>query len=281
MPLDIITYSKVKKVETSVNNIKDGTTVIPTYELKANKNVANGYVGLDNNVKIPLIYLYDVVLGQLEYAGSFNPNNGYPTQTNALDPNRDIRKGDYFIANANGTISGVEYNTGDWAVRGASDWQKIDNTDAVVSVNGKIGVVELDAEDVGALPDDTLIPAKLSDLVNDSGFITENDIPAIPTIPDITINNGNVESGKYISQVAVDETDKHKLVITKADLPQGFSGNYDDLIGAPTIPTVPTISTSITTDATDDTKTASPKAVKTYVDNAISTAIGDLLGGES
>lgn len=33
------------------------------------------------------------------------------------------------------------------------------------------------------------------------------------------------------------------------------------------IPTVPTISTSITTDASSDVKTASPKAVKTYVDN--------------
>ena len=35
------------------------------------------------------------------------------------------------------------------------------------------------------------------------------------------------------------------------------------------IPTVPTISTNITTDATSDTKTASPKAVKTYVDGKI------------
>jgi hypothetical protein len=106
------------------------------------------------------------------------------------------------------------------------------------------------------------------------------DFPTIPTIPDIIVNNGSAESGKYISQVAVDETDKHKLVITKADLPQGFSGNYDDLIGAPTIPTVPAISTNITTDALDDAKTASPKAVKTYVDNAISAALDNLLGGE-
>ena len=36
-----------------------------------------------------------------------------------------------------------------------------------------------------------------------------------------------------------------------------------------TIPTVPTISTNITTDATSDTKTASPKAVKTYVDGIV------------
>ena len=35
-------------------------------------------------------------------------------------------------------------------------------------------------------------------------------------------------------------------------------------------PTVPTISTDISADATSDTKTASPKAVKTYVDSKVS-----------
>ena len=40
------------------------------------------------------------------------------------------------------------------------------------------------------------------------------------------------------------------------------------------IQTVPVISTSISSDASSDTKTASPKAVKTYVDAAIGTAIG-------
>ncbi len=59
------------------------------------------------------------------------------------------------------------------------------------------------------------------------------DFPTIPTIPDITVNNGSAESGKYISQVAVDETDKHKLIVTKADLPQGFSGDFGDLTNVP------------------------------------------------
>lgn len=44
---------------------------------------------------------------------------------------------------------------------------------AVQSVNGKTGEVQLSASDVGALPDDTKIPAKTSDLTNDSGFITK------------------------------------------------------------------------------------------------------------
>ncbi len=46
---------------------------------------------------------------------------------------------------------------------------------------------------------------------------------------------------------------------------------YDGLTGKPTIPTVPTISTDISADAASDLKTASPKAVKTYVDGAIPT----------
>ena len=46
---------------------------------------------------------------------------------------------------------------------------------AVDSVNGQTGVVVLDADDVGALPDTTVIPTKTSDLTNDSGFITSAD----------------------------------------------------------------------------------------------------------
>lgn len=45
-----------------------------------------------------------------------------------------------------------------------------------------------------------------------------------------------------------------------------FSGSYNDLTDKPTIPTVPTISTNIANDATSDTKTASPKAVKDFVE---------------
>lgn len=46
----------------------------------------------------------------------------------------------------------------------------------VSSVNGQTGAVSLDAEDIGALPDDTPIPTKTSDLTNDSGYITGMEI---------------------------------------------------------------------------------------------------------
>ena len=54
-------------------------------------------------------------------------------------------------------------------------WQTVSGGGAVDSVNGQTGVVVLDANDVGALPDTTVIPTKTSDLTNDSGFITSAD----------------------------------------------------------------------------------------------------------
>lgn len=44
---------------------------------------------------------------------------------------------------------------------------------AVDSVNGKTGDVVLTASDVGALPDNTSIPSKTSDLTNDSNFVAD------------------------------------------------------------------------------------------------------------
>lgn len=53
------------------------------------------------------------------------------------------------------------------------DAGQIQVTAAVDSVNGKTGEVTLSASDVGALPDDTAIPSKTSDLTNDSNFVAD------------------------------------------------------------------------------------------------------------
>lgn len=57
----------------------------------------------------------------------------------------------------------------------------------VTSVNSKSGDVVLNAEDVGALSDDTEIPEKTSDLINDSGYLTSGDFSGVlPIIIDGT-----------------------------------------------------------------------------------------------
>ena len=50
----------------------------------------------------------------------------------------------------------------------------INTESGVISVNGKQGIVELNASDVDALPSSTVIPTTTSELENNSGFITSS-----------------------------------------------------------------------------------------------------------
>lgn len=52
----------------------------------------------------------------------------------------------------------------------------INASETVVSVNGKSGIVKLNANDVGALPEDTKIPNDTAQLGNSAGFITIDDV---------------------------------------------------------------------------------------------------------
>ena len=107
-----------------------------------------GAVPKDSNDKIPLSYIPDSVLGQLEYCGTFTT----ALPTTVTEPitgiTRSVRHGDYLIAAEGVTVSG--YTVGDWAVYNGvtSSWDRVDNTDAVQSVNGKTGHLTLTAGDI-------------------------------------------------------------------------------------------------------------------------------------
>ena len=60
----------------------------------------------------------------------------------------------------------------------------------VTSVNNKTGAVQLNATDVGALPDSTVIPSKTSQLDNDSGFISELPIASSTQLGGVKVGAG-------------------------------------------------------------------------------------------
>lgn len=60
----------------------------------------------------------------------------------------------------------------------------------VTSVNSKTDAVQLNASDVGALPDTTIIPSKTSQLDNDSGFITELPIASSTQLGGVKVGAG-------------------------------------------------------------------------------------------
>ena len=87
----------------------------------------------------------------------------------------------------------------------------------------------------------------------------------------VTYKKMKIKGSPIIVDAAIRD-DKGRNISDKLD-------ELDELIndsGFITENDIPTISIDITTDATSDIKTTSPKAVKTYVDNTISTAIGNI-----
>ena len=110
--------------------------------------VANGVATLDSGGQVPLSQLPP--LGDLNYQGTWNASTNTPTLTSSVGT-----KGYYYVVSVAGTtnLNGItDWQVGDWAVFNGSVWQKIDNTDAVTSVNGYTGTVVLTAADVSAIP---------------------------------------------------------------------------------------------------------------------------------
>lgn len=110
---------------------------------------------------------------------------------------------------------------------GVNHWNDLPLTEIngggdVNSVNGQTGDVVLDAEDVGALPDDTPIPTKTSDLTNDSGFGTyskpSGGIPEtdLASAVKAKINNSYVYDTKPYEVITIGDEDDGSLTLTEA-----------------------------------------------------------------
>ena len=113
-----------------------------------NAGSANGVATLDAGGKVPVSQI--PALGDLNYQGTWNATTNVPTLVSSAGT-----KGYYYVVATAGTtnLNGItDWQIGDWAVFNGSVWQKIDNTDAVTSVNGYTGVVVLTAADVSAIP---------------------------------------------------------------------------------------------------------------------------------
>ena len=109
-----------------------------------NAGSANGVATLDSGGQVPLSQLPP--LGDLNYQGTWNASTNTPTLTSSVGT-----KGYYYVVSVAGTtnLNGItDWQVNDWAVFNGSVWQKIDNTDAVTSVNGYTGTVVLTNTDI-------------------------------------------------------------------------------------------------------------------------------------
>lgn len=168
---------------------------------------------IDSSDKINMVYVPDVLLGQMLYAGTFVPSTAVATlTTNAqtilgttsatITLTNDTtaitgykaNEGNFYIASAGGTFAGKTFQAGDWLLSTGDGWERIANTDAVTGVKGnaestyRIGNVNITADNV--------LPTQTS---NSGKFLTTNGTTASwGTVPD-TLPTQTGNSGKFLT----------------------------------------------------------------------------------
>jgi hypothetical protein len=129
-------------------NVTLGTTAV-TGKLLTGLSITSGAITSSDSI----LSAFGKVQGQINglaggstYKGSWNANTNTPTIVSGTGTT-----GDYYIVSTAGTttIDGVSsWDVGDWIIFSGSVWQKIDNTDSVISVNGQVGSVVLTTSNI-------------------------------------------------------------------------------------------------------------------------------------
>ena len=108
---------------------------------------ANGAATLDSGGTVPMSQIPASLIGAVNYQGTWNASTNTPTLASGVGT-----KGYYYVVSVAGStnLDGIsDWILGDWAIYSGTAWQKIDNTDAVTSVNGYTGTVVLTQSDIG------------------------------------------------------------------------------------------------------------------------------------
>ncbi len=109
---------------------------------------ASEVLQLDSGGKIPLVCIPDSLLGQVQYQSLWSALLNIPGLPDT--PTSD-QAGHYWICNESGNFLGTDFQVGDWIIDNSGTWGKVNNTDAVRSVAGRIGDVTLGADDISGL----------------------------------------------------------------------------------------------------------------------------------
>ena len=145
-------------------------------------NDTNGVCPLDSNKLVPLINLPSSIQGGLKYKGSWNATTNIVTSSDValnglpLPAASSGNQGYQFKVTVAGNtnIDGItDWKVGDFVVSNGATYDKFDNTDAVVSVNGLAGAVSLDTSNIPEATDKNYISdAQLASLASLSGTNT-------------------------------------------------------------------------------------------------------------
>ncbi len=133
--------------------------------------------------------------GAVTYEGTWNASTNTPTLTSSVGT-----KGEYYVVSVSGStnLNGItDWVAGDWAIFNGTVWEKVDNTESVISVNGLTGVVVLDAADVGAVANTTFVNA--TGLLTGGGQLTGNVAIDLTNVPIANVTGGVANTVEIIA----------------------------------------------------------------------------------
>ena len=133
--------------------------------------------------------------GAVTYEGTWNASTNTPTLTSSVGT-----QGEYYVVAVAGStnLNGItDWQPGDWAIFNGSVWEKVDNTDAVTSVNGQTGTVVLTAANVGAVANTTFVNA--TGLLTGGGQLTGNVALDLTNVPIANVTGGVANTVEIIA----------------------------------------------------------------------------------
>jgi hypothetical protein len=154
------------------------------------------------------------LIGGSIYKGTWDASTNTPTLTSSVGT-----AGNYYIVSVAGTtnLNGItDWQVGDWVIYQGTEWEKVDNTDAVVSVNGFTGAVSLTTSNISEGSNLYYTDVRARTSISGSTGISYNSTTGVITnsAPDqtvsLTASTGISTSGTYpsftITNTAPDQT---------------------------------------------------------------------------
>jgi hypothetical protein len=221
----------IGKVLTGLNLVAGGT-------IAATDTILQAFGKVQNQVS--------ALVGGVMYEGVWNATTNSPSISSGVG-----NKGDYYVVNVAGstTVDGIsDWKIGDWIIFNGTVWDKVDNTDAVSSVNGFTGAVSLTTANISEVTNlyYTDVRSRLAvslTTTGSSGASTYNNTTGVFNIPEYTLSGlGGVASTRTITingtafDLSADRTYNVGTVTSVAlSVPTGLSITGSPITGSGTL----------------------------------------------